>query len=225
MFKSFYHILVTKPVMCLVADKKKEVKGKISFICIKVVSFSMSNSNSQNHHKVVSEWVNEYTDSLFQYTVKRVSDINLAKDLVQDAFIAAYQSYHKFENRSNPKTWLTSILKNKIMDHFRQVYRRNETFIEGNSTDFNEDGSWKIENIPSTWETEHLLDNPNFIKAFDSCIDELPERWSSSIRIKYLKEETDLDQLGISKANYWKMLERARTQLRKCLTTKWFSVN
>jgi RNA polymerase sigma-70 factor (ECF subfamily) len=75
----------------------------------------------------VSEWVNLYSDDLYAYAVKRVSDQNLAQDLVQNAFIAAYQSFDRFEGKSKPKTWLISILKNKIMDHFRQVYRRNET--------------------------------------------------------------------------------------------------
>ncbi|MFT5724256.1 MAG: RNA polymerase sigma-70 factor (TIGR02943 family) [Bacteroidia bacterium] len=173
----------------------------------------------------VSLWVNDYSDALYAYAVKRVSDESLAKDLVQETFLAAYQSFERFENRSKPKTWLTSILKNKIMDHFRQVYRRKETSIEGDYQMFGKDGSWKAESIPTPWEAEHLLDNHEFIDVFKSCIEDLPERWASAIRIKYLEDTREIENLGISKANYWKMLERARTQLRKCIEHKWIKPN
>ncbi|MCO4818481.1 MAG: sigma-70 family RNA polymerase sigma factor [Bacteroidetes bacterium] len=173
----------------------------------------------------LTDWVNNYSDVLYASAVKRVSDEGLAIDLVQETFMAAFQSYGRFEYRSKPKTWLTSILKNKIMDHFRQVYRRKETSIEGDFQMFNEDGTWKTENIPTPWEETHLLDNPEFIDVFDSCVEALPERWASSIRIKYLDSDIKLDDLGVSKANYWKMLERARTQLRNCLEVNWVKPN
>ena len=182
-------------------------------------------STQLESQKIVSTWVNDYSDSLYAYAVKRVTDTGLAKDLVQDTFLAAFQSFDKFENRSKPKTWLTSILKNKIMDHFRQVYRRKETSIEGDYNMFNEDGTWKAERIPSEVVDKHLLDTPEFITVFNTCLGKLPEKWAASIRIKYLEDESDVEQLGITKANYWKMLERARTQLRDCIETKWFKVN
>jgi len=169
----------------------------------------------------ISAWVNDYTEVLLGFAMKRLSDIQVAEDLVQETFIAAHQSIHKFQQKSSPKTWLTSILKNKIMDHYRQVYRKNETFIEGSEA-FNEDGSWRMEKLPSQWEEEILLDDPEFVSTFDDCLESLPEKWNISVRIKYLKEDHDLDSLGISKANYWKMSERARNQLRECLTINWF---
>jgi len=178
-------------------------------------------SQSTVNNRDISEWVNDYTEVLPGFAMKRMSDVQVAEDLVQETFIAAHQSIHKFQQKSSPKTWLTSILKNKIMDHYRQVYRKNETFIEGSEA-FNEDGSWRMEKLPSQWEEEILLDDPEFVSTFDDCLESLPEKWNISVRIKYLKEDHDLDSLGISKANYWKMSERARNQLRECLTINWF---
>lgn len=63
---------------------------------------------------------------------------------------------------------------------------------------------------------------------FDGCLNDLPERWATSVRIKYLGHEVEVEELGISKANYWKMLERARTQLRQlrqCIEAKWYKKN
>lgn len=178
-------------------------------------------SQSIGNNQDISAWVNDYTEVLLGFAMKRLSDVQVAEDLVQETFIAAHQSIHKFQQKSSPKTWLTSILKNKIMDHYRQVYRKNETFIEGSEA-FNEDGSWRMEKLPSQWEEEILLDDPEFVSTFDDCLESLPEKWNIAVRLKYLKEDHDLDSLGISKANYWKMLERARNQLRECLTVNWF---
>lgn len=176
-------------------------------------------------HNTVTEWVNAYSDDLYRYAVKRITDENLARDLVQTTFLSALQSFHSFQFKSKPKTWLTSILKNKIMDHFRQVYRRNETFIESTNDWFDENGHWKKEYYPQDWGIDevNVLDDPNFVETLDGCIDELPERWQTSIRIKYFESDTSIDDLGVSKSNYWKMLERARTRLRLCLEAKWFN--
>jgi len=186
---------------------------------------SAQNTENNNAESVLTDWVNQFSDTLYIYALKRVSDEALAKDLLQDTFIAAYQSYERFEHRSKPKTWLTSILKNKIMDHFRQVYRRKETSIEGDFQLFNEDGTWKTENLPTPWKEEHLLDDPKFVHVFDNCLAALPLKWASSIRIKYLESDQNVEDLGISKANYWKMLERARTQLRLCIESNWIKPN
>lgn len=180
-------------------------------------------TRSEDAKTIVTKWVNEYTDDLYAYAVKRVSHDELAKDLVQNTFLAAYQSYPRFKHQSKPKTWLTSILKNKIMDYFRQVYRQKETLIEGNEEWFDDEGRWKENNLPEQWSTEHVLDDPDFLLVFDSCLDGLPEKWGASVRLKYLEPENSFEDLGVTKANYWKILERARLQLRKCLESNWFS--
>jgi RNA polymerase sigma-70 factor (ECF subfamily) len=78
---------------------------------------------------------------------------------------------------------------------------------------------------PEPWNERHLLDDPTFVTVFDGCIEALPEKWETSVRIKYLASDVSLDELGVSKANYWKMLERARTRLRDCLEVNWFKAN
>lgn len=176
-----------------------------------------------NSNYILTQWVNEHTDALFSYALKRINDVQVAEDLVQTTFLAAHQSFDKFQHKSSPKTWLFSILKNKILDYLRQVYRNKETFSEQDSTDwFDEKGHWKSEFAPQPWETDNLLDDLEFRKTFAFCIENLPERWKQSVMIKYLESEITIEEIGLSKANYWKMLERARTQLRDCLTKNWF---
>ena len=65
----------------------------------------------------IESWVYQYSNALFSWAISKTKDKQLAEDLVQDTFIAALKSFETFENRSQPKTWLISILNNKIIDH------------------------------------------------------------------------------------------------------------
>ena len=59
-------------------------------------------------------WVDNYTDNLYSYAFKRVKDEDMARDLVQETFLAGLENSSSFEGRSSVLTWLTTILRNKI---------------------------------------------------------------------------------------------------------------
>jgi len=43
-----------------------------------------------------------------------------AEDLVQDTWVSALRTHARFEGRSSLKTWLMSILRRRIADHYRR---------------------------------------------------------------------------------------------------------
>ena len=61
------------------------------------------------------KWVDLYSDYLYNYTISRVNDSNIAKDLVQDTFLAGLKSMKNFKGEASERTWLISILKRKII--------------------------------------------------------------------------------------------------------------
>ena len=65
------------------------------------------------------KWVNDYGDMLYRYAVPRVNDKEVAKDLVQDTFLAAWRNYDNFKGEISEKNWLFTILKNKIIDFLK----------------------------------------------------------------------------------------------------------
>jgi RNA polymerase sigma factor (sigma-70 family) len=69
------------------------------------------------------QWVDLYGDSLFSFTLKFISQTDVAQNLVQETFLAALQNRSSFKGNSSEKTWLIGILKNKITDHLRLKYR------------------------------------------------------------------------------------------------------
>src|SRR5262245_36225783 len=66
-------------------------------------------------------WLDQHGDALYRYARSRVGNRELAEDLVQDAFLAALQARDRFEERAAVRTWLISILRHKILDHYRRA--------------------------------------------------------------------------------------------------------
>jgi len=157
---------------------------------------------------------------MYSWAFRKVSDAELAKDLVQDTFLAATEKIETFKGESSPKTWLFSILNFKIIDHYRAkvklpVKLEDQTF----SNFFTADGEWLPDKRPGKWNDEggHLLDNVEFNAVLKMCIDALPEKWSLSVKLKYLmskKGEEICQELGITTSNYWQIMHRAKLQLR-----------
>lgn len=188
---------------------------------------------SQNKSEI-SNWVDLYSDELYSWASYKIGDSEMSKDLVQDTFIAATQAYAKFEGRSTPRTWLFSILNNKIKDYYRKnkgrvVYMAD--FAEDNGEDrFDSDGVWKPEYRPGPWEeTEKpLLDDIDFRRTLDKCLNNLSDRFRTAVVWKFLekKESADICQeLNITPSNFWQILHRAKVQLRGCLDINWFKGN
>ena len=68
-------------------------------------------------HKInPNDWINQYSDYLFNYTITRVNDRETAQDLVQDTFFAGLKSMKNFKGEASERTWLVAILKRKIID-------------------------------------------------------------------------------------------------------------
>ena len=173
-------------------------------------------------------WVEMYSDNMFSWALHKTSSKEAAEDLVQETFLAALQSFDKFKGDSKPKTWLFSILNNKINDHYRSSFRKpliaDNTFIDKL---FDENDQWEAQERPQQWadETGHLLDNSDFQKTLGNCMQKLPENWFSAIQLKYLEEKNSeliCQELEITTTNFWQILHRAKLQLRKCLEVNWF---
>lgn len=185
-------------------------------------------------------WVDEHGEYLFTYAVVRVRDSATAEDLVQETFLAGIKSGSAFAGRSTERTWLTAILKNKILDHFRRASRQSsftdlEFFSNEEGEPFIPEGLFKdswIHNAqrslgPLEWPSDRCssLDSEEFWKAFHNCASKLPKNVSTVFMMREVDATDSKDicrTLNISESNLWVMLHRARMALRRCLETNWF---
>lgn len=68
--------------------------------------------------------IEQYGDGLLRICLLYLKDYGLAEDAVQETFLRAYRSWHKFEGRSSEKTWLTAIAINVCRTALRAPWRR-----------------------------------------------------------------------------------------------------
>lgn len=193
--------------------------------------------NTSSTNQIIKSWVEDYTDTLYSWAFYKVSDKQTAEDLVQETFMAACKYYKNFKGKSKPKTWLFSILNNKIIDHYRKKSRApiiNESHLHHGDGSIIEEtfdglGYWKEEKKPAEWELNaeeaNLLDDGEFNDVLQHCMAKLPPQWAMALQLKYLQEKDGKDigqELGISTSNYWQIIHRAKLSLRECLENFWF---
>jgi len=175
---------------------------------------------------IITELVQKHTAELVAYAASRVKDRQETDDLVQNTFIAAFKGIENYKGDSSHRTWLFSILRNKITDHYRKFYRGKDQEISGDEY-FDNNGSWITDKQPASFgDEEHLLDNSEFNDTLRTCREHLPGKQFAVIQMKYY-DQLDADdickELGLSSTYYWQLVHRAKLQLRDCLQKNWLN--
>ena len=168
-------------------------------------------------------WLRDYGDKLYAYALSRVGgDTALAEDLVQETLLAGLKGFANFAEQATVETWLFSILRRKIIDHYRQQGRRGKEFTYEDY--FSEHGS--IKHLGDwRFDAEQLLENREFLEAVHGCVqnlsEPLAEAFAASV-IDGLDTEQICKRLEITPTNLSVRLHRARLAVRRCLEIKWF---
>lgn len=186
-------------------------------------------SDIKKHTLDPNKWVVLYADYLFNYAVTRVNDQDLAKDLVQETFFSGVKGKDNFRGQASERTWLISILKRKIIDHYRKINSiKGQKEVRVNFyADGEKKGSWIEERVPTHWgnDADKEIENIELKDALDKCIDSLPEKYRMVFLLKTVQnyETAEIcNELGISSSNLWVIIHRARVQLRRCVEENWF---
>lgn len=174
---------------------------------------------------------NTHRGYLLRVAMLQLRDNDLAEDVVQDTLLAALQGATGFSGRSSLKTWLTGILKHKIVDAIRRKAREPafETLEEESQLDdfdalFDDTGHW--ENPPADWgDPESQLSRQQFFDIVQFCLEKLPPNTARVFMMREVMELTGDEickELTITSTNLWVILYRARVALRQCLEQNWF---
>jgi RNA polymerase sigma-70 factor (ECF subfamily) len=176
------------------------------------------------------DWLNEHSDYLYRFALARLRDPHQAEDVVQETFFAAIKNPN-FADQSSPRTWLTGILKHKIIDtlrkNVREVAASDLMNDEDSSMDdfFDDAGHWI--DAPQAWDLpENTLEQKQFLSILQNCMDKLPEKLSTLFLMRDVHEtdnEEICKELNISATNAWVMLYRARMGIRKCIEINWLT--
>ncbi|HSF45024.1 MAG TPA: sigma-70 family RNA polymerase sigma factor [Chitinophagaceae bacterium] len=177
-------------------------------------------------------WVEDHSDLLYSYALKRVTDEELCKDLVQETFLAAWRNKDAFRGDASVKNWLFQIIRSKIIDHFRKmntramVHQIREDHHGGLYFDHEE--HWRKGMYPAALSVnfESAIEQRDFLNVLDACGRKLKQVQHAVFVLKYVDEldsETICELMGLSSSNYWVLVHRAKVQLRACLEKNWLT--
>jgi RNA polymerase sigma-70 factor (ECF subfamily) len=180
----------------------------------------------------VHSWLQEHSDYLYRFALARLRDPHQAEDVVQETFLAAIKSPN-FAEQSAPRTWLTGILKHKIIDVMRKSVREVAASDlmsdeDANMDEFFDDaGHWAEK--PQAWDMPtDALEQKQFLGILQTCMEKLPAKSAQIFMLRDVQEtdnEEICKELNISPTNAWVMLYRARLGLRKCLEINWLGAS
>lgn len=160
--------------------------------------------------KATAEFVARYVDSLYGYVRRRVMPrLELADDVVQEVFLAAWQGLGHFRGDASLQGWLLGIARHKIEDYYRKRLREAE-WPEG------EDGSAADVAVIPLLDEE--LDRNSTGERVRRTMAALPETYSVALFWRYLEGRSvrEIAQLtGKTEKAIERLLARARESFRR----------
>ena len=163
--------------------------------------------------------VKRYDRNVFRIAQHITQNREDAEDVVQDAFLKAYQNLGQFQGQSKFYTWLVRIAVNEALMRLRR--RRPERMVS-----IDEDVKTEEDSIPreiADWSPnpEQLYNQGELKEILQKTIQGLPESFRTVFilrDVEGLSTEETADALGLSVPAVKSRLLRARLQLRERLT-------
>lgn len=176
------------------------------------------------------EFIAALRRDMVRFADLQLRDRAAAEDAVQEALAAALAQRERFESRASLRTWVLSILKNKVVDAIRLRCRQAAAPVDDDAdldSWFDERGHWSEDTRPADWgNPEQDLNSKQFWEVFEACLHRLPE---APARAFLMREVMGFDTdeicttLTITANNCFVLLHRARLALRACLGERWFA--
>ena len=162
-------------------------------------------------HSVAISWAEmvSHRAYLVRFAQRKLRDPTLAEDAVHDVFEAVLTGRAAFAGRAALRSWLTAVLKHKIVDAVRRHAR-----FDSLEDDADAHGALTLE-CPQPGPDEVAEQRQLLARALER-IDALPSTLRDVVRLRLLDDQptaTVCKTLGISEENLFVRIHRARKQL------------
>ncbi len=165
---------------------------------------AMSSADSISVAEVVS-----HRAYLVRFAMRKLRDPMLAEDAVHDVFEAVLSGRAAFGGRAALRSWLTAVLKNKIVDAMRRIDHHEVLDDEGD-----EGGGLSV--ACAQPRPDEVAEQRQALRRALAGIDRLPAALRDAMRMRVLEDRSTDDccaALGISEENLFVRVHRARKQL------------
>lgn len=166
----------------------------------------------------------ENYDRAYNTAVAILSNKDLAKDAVQEAFSRALLKINTLNDKSKFSGWICSITKNICRDMLRQINRQNGEI----SSIYDEDGDVKnITELSDFNVPEIIYEDKEIRQEIKDCMDELDADSQQVINLRFFEEltyEEIAEHMNISvntvKVKLYRAKQRMADKLKKHFDTK-----
>jgi RNA polymerase sigma-70 factor, ECF subfamily len=149
---------------------------------------------------------------LYRFALRATRDPDVARDLAQDALVAAVAQGETFAGRSSLRTWVIGILSHKVIDHFRRRATRGD--------DGGDAGEAELVRAPSEEDVERVVAARQQLAAVERALQRLPELERMAlllVDVEGLEREDCCSALGVSATHLRVLLHRGRNRLRRMI--------
>jgi len=165
------------------------------------------NEKALSVREIFARLYDEYLDKVYRYIQYRVNSMQLAEDLTSTVFEKALVNFDKFSNdRASFSTWIFSIARNVVIDHYRVSSKRQTTPLEELADQSSGEQS-----------LEEQLERKDERERLNLCLAGLSEEEREIVQLKFgveLNNRLIGKMLGLSESNVGTKLYRAIRKLR-----------
>lgn len=148
----------------------------------------------------------EHRQQLYQFILRRVSDPDVAEDIVQDVLTVGYSKLDTLQDAEKLRAWLYRITRNAIIDHYRR--RRPQAELADDLPVVNDESHAKT-----------ALDE--LACCIEPFINQLPDTYRDAVRLSEMEGLTQKEvaqQQNISVSGAKSRVQRGRKLLKSMLT-------
>ena len=158
--------------------------------------------------KATAEFINRYADSVYCYVRRRVvPKIEVADDLVQETFLAAWQNLGTYRGQAPVRSWLLGIARHKVEDYYRRKMQEVELPEDGDEPCI----------LPVI---EDRLDGDRREKKIRRVLAGLPEAYAVALQWRYL-ENRSVREIAMLSGKTEKAVERLLARARENFKRRW----
>jgi RNA polymerase sigma-70 factor, ECF subfamily len=160
------------------------------------------------HAELFEETALPLLNDLFRTALRMLGDRSAAEDCIQETYLQAQRSFHRFEQGTNCRAWMFTILFH-VVHHYRRKWFRLRTV--------GDDEAKLFENTPSREPTAGAITDQEILGA----LDRIPKPYREVVLLADVEEFSYKEVSGILRipiGTVMSRLSRGRTLLRSSLS-------
>ncbi len=162
------------------------------------------------------EIYSKHSKLVFNLALQYVQNVEDAEEISQDVFVSIHQSFRKFQENSEIKTWIYRIVINKSLDFIKAKNRKNRFALI--TSLFHFDGS-EVKNMHLHFNHPGiLLEQKEAVENIFRHINSLPDNQKTALILSKLEHKSQKEVaeiMNLSSKAVESLLQRAKVSLAK----------